>query len=211
MYCNETGLKMPACVVSVFQVSHQSGPEAYVPFFNTAPLSDSPSTLAENARVLVNQYVFSCNGTISEWQAYVIGSGAHPLEFHVWRSIPDTGGESFLLVGSNVFASVQPTGDLLTLAIPPEERIQVQAGDIVGIRSVRSNETEDNFQIQALVVGRSTFYTMADGEDTPSLLTLTGLLHIELQLSPLINVVLGKLMTSLRTFLCLSHSQCCVW
>ena len=80
-----------------------------------------------------------------------MGSGAHPLEFHVWRSVPDTGGESFLLVGSNVFASVQPTGDLLTLAIPPEERIQVQAGDIVGIRSVRSNETEDNFQIQALV------------------------------------------------------------
>ena len=146
----------------------------------------------ENARVLVNRYVFSCNGTISEWQAYVIGSGAHPLEFHVWRSIADTGGESFLLVRSNVFASVQPIVDLLTLVIPPEERIQVQAGDIVGIQLVRSNETEDNFQIQALVIGRSTFYAIADDEDSPSLLTLTGLLHIELQLSPLINVVLYR-------------------
>ena len=45
----------------------------------------------ENARVLVNRYVFSCNGTMSEWQAYVVGSGAHPIEFHVWRSKAETG------------------------------------------------------------------------------------------------------------------------
>ena len=32
-----------------------------------------------------------------------------------------------------MFARVQPIGDLLTLVIPPEERIQVRAGDIVGI------------------------------------------------------------------------------
>ena len=145
--------------------------------------------------MLVNRYVFSCNGTISEWQAYVVGRGAHPLEFHVWRSISDN--DTFLLVGSNVFAIVQPTGDLLAVAIPPEERIQMQAGDIVGIRSVQSNEIEDNFQIQALGTRSSclSFHIlhMADNEDTPNLLTLTGLLHIELQLSPLINVVLGKI------------------
>ena len=78
---------------------------------------------------------------------------------------------------------------------------------------MRSNETEDNFQIQALVIGRSTFYAIADDEDSPSLLMLTGLLHIELQLSPLINVVLGKIskcIVYLAMFI--PHiSQCCAW
>ena len=99
-------------------------------------------------RFLATAYIFGCNGTITEWAAYTVHNGSHPVEFHVWRAdetLPDV----YHLVGMNVFQNAQPDANhLISFQVPPEEQITVSNGHIAGMRTVQVPGVSEGFQIQ---------------------------------------------------------------
>ena len=99
---------------------------------------------------LANAYVFGCHGVVTQWEAYTFNSGAHPIEFHVWRA-NDTMADIYHLVGINTFQNVQPDANrLISLTVPLEDQITVSPGDFAGIRTIESQQADagEGFRIQ---------------------------------------------------------------
>ena len=74
-------------------------------------------------RFLATAYIFGCHGVVTEWAAYTVHNGSHPVEFHVWQAdeaLPNV----YHLVGMNVFQDAQPDAShLISFQVPPEEQI----------------------------------------------------------------------------------------
>ena len=109
-----------------------------------------PNQVGHPGQFLANAYIFGCHGVVTKWKAYTFDSGAHPIEFHVWRA-NETVSDVYHLVGINTFQNVQPDANrLISLPVPPEEQILVSPGDFAGIRTVESlaPDAGDGFRIQ---------------------------------------------------------------
>ena len=97
--------------------------------------------------LMASSYVFSCEGCITQWEAYTSGEGAHPIEFQVWRKVPLI--LTYNLIGVNTFPNATPTDNFLRLSVPEGEQIDVSPGDFVGIRTTLGTEG-DGFQIETM-------------------------------------------------------------
>jgi hypothetical protein len=86
---------------------------------------------------------------VTEWAAYTINNGAHPIEFHVWRA-NETLQSVYHLVGMNVFQDAQPDANrLISFQVPLEEQITVSPGDFVGVRTVeQAGSSGEGFALQ---------------------------------------------------------------
>ena len=148
-------------------------PSDYPPFEDLELQIDSPDLFDVTSQFLVPEYQFGCKGRISLWEVYTVGNGSHPIEFSVWRLSSTEGATSiYILVGSNYVMEASPNQDnLLSISILPEDRIQVQPGDITGLRSVLFDDTAVSpFQIQldsAAGSGGVLNYTLNKTEATP--------------------------------------------
>ena len=99
------------------------------------------------------------------------------MEFQIWRRNLAilTSAEAYNLVGKHVLPDAKPNEyNLLSYLVPEDQQIQVQPGDIVGVRVY--NATEPNpFQLQAHLVGLEAeviAYKLDENEETPSFLNL---------------------------------------
>lgn len=178
-------------------------PIDYPSFVNQFLAVANPARFDPITQFLVPEYEFGCEGRISQWEVYTTGRDAHPVEFSVWR-LESTFTSVFEFsiyrqVGSNYFSDVAPDeNNLLSLPVPLEDQIEIQPGDIPGVRSLLlENTTISPFQIQLQSFGQSRvfFYqsNMTDqevlaiqtsvvlGVGTPTLqITVNGMLQIVL-------------------------------
>ena len=108
----------------------------------------TPVEVGFPGRLLATAYIFGCHGIITEWAAYTVHNGSHPVEFHVWRAdktLPNV----YHLVGMNTFQDAEPdSSHLISFKVPPEEQIVVAPGDIAGMRTIELPGVSEGFQIQ---------------------------------------------------------------
>ena len=112
-------------------------------------ISSSSFGTRHPGRFFTTAYMFGCYGVITEWAAYTVNNGSHPIEFHVWRT-DETLPNVYHLVGKNVFQDAQPDANrLISFQVPPEEQIIVSPGDFAGIRTVeQAGSSKPGFAIQ---------------------------------------------------------------
>ena len=109
-------------------------------------------------QVIIPSYQFDCYGQVTEWRAYVEGSGGghfdnqpYSITFQVWRPSSPPDGQ-YTIVGLNDFSPISladpGTADRgIVTGIPLEsERIEVQPGDVVGFYLESSRSTGDGIQ-----------------------------------------------------------------
>ncbi|XP_064406162.1 uncharacterized protein LOC135351153 isoform X2 [Halichondria panicea] len=147
-----------------------------------------------------NVYRFTCEGTITHWEAYTTGTGSHPMEFQVWREAQLL---TYNLVGNNIFSTASPSNGMLRLGVPVDQQITVMPGDFVGVRTIQGNE-DDPFQILTIRGYYINYNLTKRGFDsTPAQLPLgisLGLncftplnsLPTRISITPLINAVLNS-------------------
>ena len=122
-------------------------PTNYVGFRDrTLETTNSPIQVTHPGRFLATAYIFGCNGVVTNWEAYTFRTGAHPIEFHVWRA-NGTLSNLYHLVGMNVFQNVQPVDNFISFSVPEDEQITVAPGDIAGIRTIAA-EAPEGYRIQ---------------------------------------------------------------
>ena len=91
---------------------------------------------------------------ITEWAAYTVNNGSHPIEFHVWRA-NETLQDVYHLVGMNVFQDAQPDSNrLISFQVPLEEQITISPGDFVGVCTVEQAGSSDAIEGFALQFDR---------------------------------------------------------
>ena len=109
-----------------------------------------PNQVGHPGQFLANAYIFGCHGVVTKWKAYTFDSGAHPIEFHVWRA-NETVDNVYHLVGINIFKDARPdVNRLISLPVPPKEQIAVSPGDFAGMRTIESlaPDAGEGFRIQ---------------------------------------------------------------
>ena len=112
--------------------------------------SSSPLGTRHPGRFFTKTYTFGCHGVITEWAAYTVNNGSHPIEFQVWRANETLQGV-YHLVGMNVFQDAQPdVNRLISFQVPPEEQIAVSPGDFVSIRTVEQSGLNDEDLLYSL-------------------------------------------------------------
>ncbi|XP_064406345.1 uncharacterized protein LOC135351301 isoform X2 [Halichondria panicea] len=111
-------------------------------------------------QAIITSYRFDCYGVVTEWRAFVEGSGGahfkdqpYTISFQVWRpnspSPVDTDG-CYTMQGTNHFPSIPLADDRsadrgIVTGIPLEsERIEVQPGDVVGFYLESSHMRDSN-------------------------------------------------------------------
>ena len=111
--------------------------------------TSSPLGTPHPGRFFTTAYSFSCHGVITEWAAYTVNNGSHPIEFHVWRA-NETLQSVYHLVGMNVFQDALPDSNrLISFKVPLEEQITVSPGDFVGVRTVeQAGSSDEGFALQ---------------------------------------------------------------
>ena len=117
------------------------------PTFDLGPFLPGLEPIPHQRDILVESYRFSCEGTITHWEAYTSGSGRHSIEFQVWRDLPSL--LRYELVGINTFSEARPSNGRLRLQVPEGERIQARPGDFVGFSMGEGTEANP-FQIQRI-------------------------------------------------------------
>ena len=126
-------------------------PANYARFRDLLSEGRSSSSLGTRhpGRFFTTAYTFGCHGVITEWAAYTVNNGSHPIEFHVWR-VDETLQNVYHLIGINIFQDAQPDDSrLISFQVPPEEQITVMPGDFVGIRTVEQpGSSDEGFVIQ---------------------------------------------------------------
>lgn len=155
----------------------QCTPNGY-PFFDTTLTTPSAflSFYTPPGQILVPRYQFGCNGVVTKWEMYCLRNGAQTVEFHVWRENTSTDGHTtYNLVGKNIVPNARPAANnLFSYSVPRDQQIQVQPGDIVGIRGYNATEP-NNFQLQVhpnLQLGNVIAYKLRENETTPVILNL---------------------------------------
>lgn len=131
-----------------------------------------PFQVPHPLRFLITSFHFGCRGNVTEWALFTVNSGAHPIEFQVWRADTFISNTFTLnLVGVNSFPEAKPDSDnLLSLSVPQEQQIQVEPGDILGISTFSGQENStDDFRIQDyILMGTIMLYTLdGDSVSTP--------------------------------------------
>ncbi len=113
-------------------------------------------------QAIITSYRFDCCGVVTEWRAFVLGSGGayyrdqpYTVSFQVWRpnspSPVDTDG-CYTMQGTNYFSPISLADNLsadrgIVTGVPLEsERIEVQPGDVVGFYLESSRLTSDGIQ-----------------------------------------------------------------
>ena len=109
-------------------------------------------------QVIIPSYKFNCYGQITEWRAFVEGSGniqyanqSYSATFQVWRPNSPPDGQ-YTIVGLNEFFPI-PLADpntadrgIVTGVPLDSERIEVQPGDVVGFYLESSRTDDDGIQ-----------------------------------------------------------------
>ena len=170
------------------------------PDFNLRQFLPSTGLLPHPSDTLATSYVFSCDGRITQWEAYTSGEGAHPIDFQVWRARTEP--IQYDLIGVNTFPNATPIDNILRLSVPEGEEIDVSPGDFVGIRTTLSTEG-DGFQLQT-IIGNLIQYNLTDRgiSETPDRLVLgllggldcftAGVIPTNLSFTPIINAVVAS-------------------
>ena len=170
-------------------------------------------------QAIITSYRFDCCGVVTEWRAFVEGSGdAHfaeqpyTISFQVWRpnspSPVDTDG-CYNLTGFNHFSPI-PLADPNTAdrgivtGVPLEsERIEVQPGDVVGFY-LESSYDHDGIQFSPDSAYRSeaVWYATGSYSEGPTYcrfpVGLRGVLSSSTNRAPLITTTVCKLLTFLN-------------
>ena len=90
-------------------------------------------------QAIIHTYKFNSCGNITEWGADVFQNdqGRYALDFQVWRpsptTDPTTGTGCYSLVGNNRFASISLSGGIARVTPSPQDYIQYQSGDMLGV------------------------------------------------------------------------------
>ena len=111
-----------------------------------------PDRIRHQHQAIIPSYRFDCCGEITEWRADVEQGGngddmMYTLDFQVWRpaaNVSITG--CYSMVGFNRFTSI-PLSDSVTDALSPmlpEQRIQVQPGDVLGFYVENARDRPDD-------------------------------------------------------------------
>ena len=115
---------------------------------------------ANPIQAIITSYSFNCCGVITEWRAFVEGSGGghfddqpYTISFQVWRpNSPSPVDNCYSMTGVNYFPSI-PLADpnsadrgIVTGTVPEGERIEVQPGDVVGFYLESSRIDDDGIQ-----------------------------------------------------------------
>ena len=133
--------------------------------------NNEPFQVPHPIRFLIVSYHFGCKGTITKWELYTVNNGSHPIEFQVWREDTAISSTVYRLVGKNYFSDAKPdSSNLLSLAVPEDQQITVQPGDIVGISTIESANPSNDFMIQDYILqGTIVLYTLRGNNiTTPS-------------------------------------------
>ena len=118
--------------------------------------------VSENpVQAIITSYKFNCFGVITEWRAFVEGSGGghvdsqpYTISFQVWRPINSLfNNDTFYnMIGMNYFSPI-PLADedstdrgLVTGRVPETERIEIHPGDVVGYYLESSKKSDDSIQ-----------------------------------------------------------------
>ncbi len=127
-------------------------------------------------QAIITSYQFNCCGEITEWRAFVEGSGGghfdnqpYTISFQVWRpsspSPVDTDG-CYTLHGSNNFPNIPladpdtaDRGIVTGVVLPESERIEVQPGDVVGFYLESSRSDSDGIIYDEYREDESVWYT----------------------------------------------------
>lgn len=134
--------------------------------------------LSGPGQILIGDYQFGCSGRVTKFEFYTRPgfSGALTFEFHVWRQTKTAEGKTvYNLVGKNVLPNARPgANNILAYSVPLGHQIQVQPGDIVGVRGYNAIEPNP-FSLQAQLVGFGSevvAYNLDESEPTPGVLDL---------------------------------------
>ena len=105
-------------------------------------------TIPELHQVIIPSYRFTCCGNITEWGVDVhpggrLFDGFYTLSLQVWRPSPSVQTIGcYSLVGNNHFTSVSLVNQVAIVTPMPQERIEFQPGDVLGI-SVENTNRDD--------------------------------------------------------------------
>lgn len=106
--------------------------ESCVPFLPPFQDSPGPDALPSNTQVIFPSLEIKCNGVVLQWSAIVQEPGPSTIHFQVWRRT-NNNSSIYSLVGSNDAIDVPEVGKRVTLDVDSGDRIQVYAGDIIGL------------------------------------------------------------------------------
>ena len=96
-------------------------------------------------QALIPAYRFSCRGIIVQWGVSTEKGGGHLIELQVWRKTF----YAYKKIGGNRFTEAPKKGQkLLYLTPEPEDRIEVEPGDFIGMHASNNPSTENNYKIQ---------------------------------------------------------------
>ena len=119
-----------------------------LPIFADQAREGDVDRLESGTQTIIPDYSFDCNGTVTQWGAFVErarDSIRYTLDFQVWRRSgggQGTTGE-YDFVGSNRFQSVstapQSQGQILR-DVPVEQQIKVRPGDVIGLYVTTSRD-----------------------------------------------------------------------
>ena len=105
------------------------------PGFNTVTNTD---VIPQVHQAIIPSYRFNCCGNITEWGVDVFSNSdddkfRYTLDLQVWRpslNVQESG--CYSRVGSNTFTLMSQDSRLAVVTPPPQERITIQPGDVLG-------------------------------------------------------------------------------
>ena len=172
-------------------------------------------------QAIIPSYKLECDqmcGNITEWGVDVEPDGAghdhqYILDLQVWRPSPTvdefSGTGCYSLVGNNRFTSVSLSGGLAVVTPSPQDHIQFQPGDVLGIYVDEHRDREDGRNDGVVILTshstESVWYasiapTMANSQNGDCLYSVgsSGVLNTLARAAPVISISTGNLIESLQ-------------
>ncbi len=195
---------------SCLQTNSENGPPEFTNYGNQFP------RLLIHQQAIIPSYKLDCCGNITEWGVDVHPGGQgttdrYTLDLQVWRPSPtvtlnDSNGIGcYSLVGNNRFTTI-PLQNLVARVTPsPQDYIQFQPGDVLGVYVEEARENDDGVVIltsydrstdftSELVWHASIAPTMASSlnGDCPYSVGSDGALNTTIRGAPVISASIGK-------------------
>ena len=161
---------------------------------------DPHNELPDNIQAILPTYTFTCSGPVVQWGACVQPQGPperYDIYFQVWRLTGEDG--CYSIVGSNRIADGDPNvpRGCIIFDVPQEQRIMVEAGDVMGFYS---DHNRDNGGIEVdTAVNLDVWYrtlsnpTLSNLEDSSLCIGATGDLNTFSDSgAPVITAMVGK-------------------
>ena len=161
-------------------------------------------------QAIIHTYRFNCCGNITEWGADVKDDRdrQYTLNFQVWRPSPtvdqSNGTGDYSLVGNNRFTSISLNGDLVRVSPSPQDRIQFQPGDVLGLYVESADDSDDGVVILPSMSERVWYGSIAPSmatSQTAVLVGSSGAVNILTNAAPVISIDMCKCMHSFLNFL----------